>query len=154
MILSEGTISPTGDDTRGLIPCKYVIARFVPDELRDERINVGIILLALPTGEINYRFANTYERMARNWPNAHPENLRPIVSALEKEVRDIHEESNLSRLSNHFKHQLQFSEVRGVLASNAEDELNSLYRRIVDDEPSGVPSYHFEYNVQNSPSLD
>ena len=115
--------------------CKYVVARFVPDEIRDEPINVGIILHALPSKEVKHHFIESYSHLKRIWPKSDVDALRAVVNALKGQLRErIEDENYLSTMSEKFRHQLQFSDVRGVLAKDADRELTELYTRIVDME--------------------
>jgi uncharacterized protein (DUF433 family) len=121
------------------------VARFVPDEIRDEPINVGVILHAISSGEVKHHFLESYDQLEKVLPKTQVNALRVVLSALGYELKTHTEDANyLMAISQNYRHQLQFSNIRGVLTSDPETELSSLYSRMVSWEgrnasPAGVP---------------
>jgi hypothetical protein len=117
-----------------------MVLQFVPDPVRDERLNVGLILADPSTGTVELRRAAKLARIHRIDPHADLPGLSEYLDGLAEQVaslswtgRDAFE--GLVDLEEHF----QLTEARAALISP--DAVNDLFERLVGAETRrGTPS--------------
>lgn len=117
----------------GRIQCEFLLVRYVPDPVRNEFINIGVLLRDSSRPEtVAVRFTRDWARVRCADPDADIE----MLEAMETEMRRRLGESGsgatplLKTIEDSFSHQLQITEPKACLAENlpAEmDQLMSLY---------------------------
>jgi hypothetical protein len=136
------------------VQCQYTVMRFVPNMLRNECVNVGVVLQALDRPFIKARFTGRLARIRSLWPTAD----RTIVEVAQKEFRRRfrtyeHETDAqlelivsdpgpavtagdfLSHLHREYENNIQFSPPAPTVAQDSlEEELEELYRTYVAEE--------------------
>lgn len=115
------------------IPCKYIIAKYVDDEIRDEPVNVGVIIQSQENYEILSKFVTDY----RSWKlkNASAESntlLREMLMKIKEDVSSANQNEVLCKILSKYGGKLRFTEPRGTLALNLVDETESLFDRYID----------------------
>lgn len=124
--------------------CQYVVARFVPDEVRDEPINIGVILQSSSDKTSAFRFLSHFDRISMFLSGEKVSMLEAVVRGLKKELQGkALKKSFLESLSENYRHSLQFTEVRGVLSSDPKLEVDRLFNTFVSVEaPAGRIENH------------
>ncbi len=136
----------------------YHIVRYTSDLIRDEWVNIGVILFDPLTGALRLRLVeeqDEYARIRRLQPAAHEDTLRAFRDHLEdrfatflQNVRsergpDIHSGEELQKLvhewSNTLSHGLQLAPQKGVYAEDLDVELERLYAHHVAPPRRGTP---------------
>lgn len=118
---------------------RYSVVRVVPDPIRDEPVNVGVLLQDLTTGETAARFIKNVEKL-RTYTGEDVDtsavdfaltSIKDLVESppIEKDLFD--------RLSREFTQLVQFSAIAGSVASDLQYELDTLYDRFVSLESRG-----------------
>lgn len=111
------------------IPCKFFVLRYAPDAIKNEFINIGLVLLP-PTGGAQVRFTHDWSRVRCLDPEADLD----VLQALEGDLRDKLREMNgdhdfiLRRIQDSFSNALQASEFQACLAESAVAEADELAR--------------------------
>jgi hypothetical protein len=128
------------------IPCRFFVLRYAPDAIKNEFINVGLVLLP-PAGSAQVRFTRDWSRVLCLDPEADVEVLQALESDLRNELREMNGDRDLilRRIQDSFSNAIQPSEFQACLASSPveeADELARLYlerprRRQQAREPSG-----------------
>jgi hypothetical protein len=128
------------------IQCRFLILRYAPDAVKNEFINVGLVLLP-PAGSAQVRFTRDWSRVLCLDPDADVEMLQALENDLRNQLREMNgdHELILRRIQDSFSNAIQPSEFQACLASSAvaeADELARLYlerprRRQQAREPSG-----------------
>jgi hypothetical protein len=118
--------------TDNLQPCAYRILRYAPNLVRDEWVNVGVVLLD-PARRARVRViedAAEFARVRRLHPAADEGLLRALGRDFEAQcaAHAGDPESWLAKLDETLSNLLQFSPQRGVLAEDVEAELDRLFR--------------------------
>ncbi len=114
----------------------YRILRYTPNLVRDEWVNVGVIL---EDGAGERRQARLIEepgefaRVRRLHPAAEEGFLRALPSALEEMIASS---ASFAKLDGTLSNAIQFSSSRAVLAENFDAELDRLYRDHVAPPPA------------------
>lgn len=126
--------------------CRFFILRYAPDAVKNEFINVGLVLLP-PAGGAQVRFTSDWSRVLCLDPDADVEVLQALESDLRNQLREMNGDRDLilRRIQDSFSNAIQPSEFQACLASSAAaeaDELARLYlerprRRQPVREPSG-----------------
>src|SRR5579872_6214217 len=101
-----------------LRPCAYHVIRYVPNLVRDEWINVGILLVDPASNRIRRRLIEEPEefaRVRRLHPGADQELLRRLAGEFEAQLANGDASSGLARLENTLSNAIQLSPKTGVL---------------------------------------
>jgi Protein of unknown function (DUF3037) len=120
---------------------RYRVLRYTPNLVRDEWVNVGVLLEEIE-GATPRRDARFIEedaeiaRVRRIHPGADESLLRALGSDFDARLRSPAAASDLEKLDQTLSNVLQFSPARGLLAENFDDELERLYREHVARPPS------------------
>lgn len=116
----------------------YTVSRFVPNQIRDEAVNIGIIAVDPDTGRTSHRFRDDLWRLKGRCPRADVESLEGIVKSLR--IGDMPGGvDDLGRMADEHTHSLQFTEPHGALAPTLEDALQMLYGMYVGEAGALAP---------------
>jgi hypothetical protein len=128
------------------LQCRFFVLRYAPDAVKNEFINVGLVLLP-PAGGAQVRFTRDWSRVLCLDPEADVEMLQALENDLRNQLREMNGDHDLllRRMQDSFSNAIQPSEFQACLASSAvaeADELARLYlerprRRQQAREPSG-----------------
>ncbi|MGZ4889786.1 MAG: DUF3037 domain-containing protein [Candidatus Angelobacter sp.] len=111
------------------LQCRFFVLRYAPDAVKNEFINVGLVLLP-PAGGAQVRFTRDWSRVLCLDPEADVE----MLQALEKDLRDQLREMNgdhdliLRRIQDSFSNAIQPSEFQACLAASPMAEADELAR--------------------------
>ncbi len=124
-----------------LIPCEFFLIRYVPDVVKGEFTNIGVLLreAAAPAGTPRLRFTRDWSRVRC----MHADADIALLEALEAEMldrlqTDLHLSPSayprplLAALTDSLSNSIQISEPRACLAENLQVELDQLMRLYVD----------------------
>jgi len=120
---------------------RYRVLRYTPNLVRDEWVNVGV-LLEEAEGAAPRRDARFIEedaeiaRVRRIHPGADESLLRALGADFDSRLRSPAATTDLEKLDQTLSNVLQFSPARALLAENFDDELERLYREHVARPPS------------------
>ncbi len=131
----------------------YSVVRFVPHPVRDEAINVGIVMSAESGQHVHHRFAKAFrkkiaaiapdldpraaERALADFRLRFPEDFgQPAIDTLPEALT----KDRLEELSGQFGFQMQFTPPRPVLVVEASQTLDQLYREFVGGLPAPAPA--------------
>lgn len=104
--------------------CRFFLLRYVPDAIKNEFVNIGLVLLP-PKGRPELRFARDWSRVQALDPQADTELLEAFRNQLNGEGD---QEWILKRIEDSFSNVLQASEARGCLTSSPAEEADQLAR--------------------------
>jgi hypothetical protein len=122
--------------------CEFNLIRYVPDVVKGEFVNIGVVLREADTGSL------AEVRFTRDWARVRCVDAGADVALLESLEQEIGErlrmgvsardpKSVLEVLEDSLSNSVQISEARGTLAENMTTELEQLMRMYV--EPLKVP---------------
>jgi hypothetical protein len=111
---------------------EFFLLRYVPDAVKDEFVNVGVVMLESSTngeGFADARFTHDWRRVRCLDPQADIE----MLEALERDIRgQLHEARNrealLRKLDDSFSNLIQVSPTKACLAQEPEKEMETLAR--------------------------
>src|SRR6476659_1145995 len=111
------------------IQCRFFVLRYAPDAVKNEFINVGLVLLP-PAGSAQVRFTRDWSRVLCLHPEADVEMLQALENDLRNQLREMNGDHDLilRRIQDSFSNALQPSEFKACLASSAVDEADELAR--------------------------
>ena len=78
------------------IQCRFFILRYAPDAVKNEFINVGLVLLP-PAGSAQVRFTRDWSRVLCLDPEADVEMLQALESDLRNQLREMNGDHDLIR---------------------------------------------------------
>src|SRR5271156_4482768 len=112
---------------------RYRILRYVPDLVRDEWVNVGVLLEETRGSRHAMRLIEEPRELARIrrlHPDADEDLLRSLPVEFDVRMRgpDTEVSSYLEKLEQNLSNALQFSPQRALLAESFDQELDRLYR--------------------------
>lgn len=112
-------------------PCSYWVVRYLPSVVRDEWVNVGILLYDPAEGRLHWRFIEEdaeYGRVRRLHPNADETLLRSLGNYFEAEVATTGDPlERLHQLEQTLANVVQLSGQHGLFAEDPGAELDRLY---------------------------
>jgi Protein of unknown function (DUF3037) len=120
---------------------RYRVLRYTPNLVRDEWVNVGVLLEEVD-GATARRAARLIEedaeilRVRRLHPGADEGLLRALAADFDARLRSPAAAADLEKLDQTLSNVLQFSPARALLAENFDDELDRLYREHVARPPA------------------
>jgi Protein of unknown function (DUF3037) len=120
--------------------CAYRILRYTPNLVRDEWVNIGVLLFDPGTGERRLRLIeeqDEYNRVRRLHPQADEALLRALRDDLEDRFRSVSIDGSnggtanwqwlLGKWDDTLSHALQLAPQKGALATDLDAELERLY---------------------------
>jgi hypothetical protein len=111
------------------IQCRFFVLRYAPDAVKNEFINVGLVLLP-PAGSAQVRFTRDWSRVLCLDPEADVEMLQALENDLRNQLREMNGDHDLilRRIQDSFSNAIQPSEFQACLASSAVTEADELAR--------------------------
>jgi hypothetical protein len=111
------------------VQCRFFILRYAPDAVKNEFINVGLVLLP-PAGGAQVRFTRDWSRVLCLDPDADMEMLQALESDLRSQLREMNGDHDLilRRIQDSFSNAIQPSEFQACLAASAVAEADELAR--------------------------
>jgi hypothetical protein len=109
--------------------CRFFVLRYAPDAVKNEFINVGLVLLP-PAGSAQVRFTRDWSRVLCLDPDADVEMLQALENDLRNQLREMNGDRDLilRRIQDSFSNAIQPSEFQACLAASAVDEADELAR--------------------------
>jgi hypothetical protein len=114
----------------GLKQFEFFVLRYVPDAVKQEFVNFGVALYepgAIANGFGGVRVTRDWRRVRCHDPQVDIEMLEAVVADIRQCLLDpVQREGMLRRLLDPFSNLIQISTTQGVLAEDAEEELEIL----------------------------
>lgn len=112
--------------------CRFFLLRYAPNAVRDEFVNIGLVLVA-PQAPPELRFSKDWSRVRALDPQADTE----LLDAFRKEITaesgsDETRERVLGRIEDSFSNVLQISEYKACLTAAPQKEADELARIYLD----------------------
>ena len=107
----------------------FVVARFVPDLVKNEPVNVGILARDSETGETDGRFIDDFRALSKRHPEANIGALKEVLGSFSADVGTP--EDYLEDICRNNACQLRFTEPRAVESGRVADAVQALYARYV-----------------------
>jgi len=111
------------------VQCRFFILRYSPDAVKNEFINVGLVLLP-PAGGAQVRFTRDWSRVLCLDPEADVEMLQALESDLRSQLHEMNGDRDLilRRIQDSFSNAIQPSEFKACLAVSPVTEADELAR--------------------------
>lgn len=120
-----------------LQPCAYHVVRYQPNLIRDEWINIGVLLLEPSTGRVRQRWLEEpadFARLRRLHPAADEELLLRLPAAFDREFagRQMEAEAIVEKFDQTLSNAVQLSPRKGLLSHDPDAELDRLFHEQVE----------------------
>ncbi|MCH7648862.1 MAG: DUF3037 domain-containing protein [Thaumarchaeota archaeon] len=115
------------------IPCKYSIVKYVADEVRDEPINIGVVLQAKDNQFNNCQFITRFNKIRT--AEEQPSFLKHVI---EKIKHENSKELGINELANKYNGKIRLSLPRVTITNNLEKEVELLFNRFVSIEQESI----------------
>ena len=121
-----------------LQPCSYHVVRYQPNLLRDEWVNIGVLLLDPASGRVHQRWLEEpadLARLRRLHPGADEELLLRLPEEFERQLGGpavSDPGAVLEKFDQTLSNAVQFSPRKGLLASDPDAELERVFREQVE----------------------
>ena len=115
-----------------LNPCAYHVIRYIPNLIRDEWVNIGVVIHDPGAGRYRVRLIeeeSEFARLRRLHPAADETLLRGVAPFLEDSLTSHRGElaAWMAKLDQTLSNAVQFSPQKGLLAADLDAELDRLY---------------------------
>ena len=111
----------------------YAVSRFVPNPIRNEAVNIGVIVVDAETGRTAHKFRHNLRALKPRCPGADIESLEKMVGSFH--VGDMPGgASDLKRLAHGHTNLLQFTPPRAVVAPSLEDSLRRAFETYIGED--------------------
>ncbi len=139
------------------LPCAYQVVRYTPNLVRDEWVNIGIVLFDPASGRVLQRLMEEqgdFARVRKLHPNADESLLRRLPEEFETQLASGNGASTgqpleqLARLTQTLSNAVQLSPQKGLLADDLDAELDRLYHDHV--EPPRFSRTFEDLSTRNS----
>lgn len=111
----------------------YTVSRFVPDPIRNEPVNIGVIVVDAETGETARRFMRSLRGLRPRCPGADLKSLEEMVRSFR--VSDMPGGAeDLKCLAQGYTNLLQFTPPRAVAAPTLEDSLQRAFEAYIGED--------------------
>jgi hypothetical protein len=120
-----------------LQPCAYHVVRYQPNLLRDEWVNIGVLLFDPSAGRVRQRWleeAADLTRLRRMHPAADEELLLRLPAEFEQQFagREMDAAAILEKFDQTLSNAVQLSPRKGLLARDPDAELERVFREQVE----------------------
>jgi hypothetical protein len=124
-------------DETTLNPCAYHVVRYQPNLIRDEWVNIGVLLLDPATGRVRQRWLDEpadLVRLRRMHPAADEELLLRLPAEFERQFagREMDAEAILEKFDDTLSNAVQLAPRKGLLSRDPEAELDRIFREQVE----------------------
>jgi hypothetical protein len=115
--------------------CEFFLLRYVPDAVRDEFINIGVVLLEDPNGFAGVRLTRDWRRVRCLDPAADIEMLEAMEAEIRERLRAGGEDREriLHVLNSSFSNTVQVTASKGCLTDSPEKEIDRLAEMYVEN---------------------
>jgi hypothetical protein len=115
---------------------EFFLLRYVPDALREEFVNIGVVVREPASGESTARFAPDWKRVRCLDPDADTEVLDALVRDLQQKLAHAADRATLLRaMQDSFSSAIRVSPEQGVLAASLDDEARRLAQMYLENPP-------------------
>ena len=120
------------------IPCEFHLIRYVPDTVKNEFVNIGVLLREAADARLSYvRFTRDWSRVKCMDPDVDTGLLEALEAEIQQRLNVENSDNKTSgammrTLEESFSNGLQMSEGRGCLAESVALELEELMRMYVE----------------------
>lgn len=123
-------------------PCEFYLVRYVPDALRGEFVNVGVLLRDAGTGAVRVKFTTDWARVRCADPDADIEMLEALEQEIGLRLCEDRDDTPyvLQTLEDTLSNGLQITQAKACLAESIPIELDRLMKLYVEPrkrEPAG-----------------
>jgi hypothetical protein len=125
-----------------LQPCAYHVVRYQPNLIRDEWVNIGVLVLDPSSGRVRQRWLDEpadLARLRRMHPAADEELLLRLPAEFDRQFagREMDAAAILEKFDETLSNALQLSPRKGVLARDPDAELDRIFREQVEPVREG-----------------
>lgn len=111
----------------------YAVSRFVPDPIRNEPVNIGVIVVDTETGKTDRRFLRNLRSLRPRCPGADLKFLESVIRSIR--VADMPGgTADLEDLARRHTNSLQFTPPRAVVAPSLEDSLQIAFKAYIGED--------------------
>ncbi len=120
-----------------LLPCAYHVVRYQPNLIRDEWVNIGVLLFDPGSGRVRQRWLDDpadLARLRRLHPAADEELLLRLPAEFDRQFagRTLDAETILAKFDETLSNALQLSPRKGVLSRDPDSELDRVFQEQVE----------------------
>lgn len=115
-------------------PCEFFLVRYVPDPIRGEYVNVGVLLRDAGGGSAEVRFTRDWSRVRCADPDADIDMLEALEQEIARRLMEHREDTPyvLKTLEDTLSNGLQITEAKACLAESIPAELDRLVQMYVE----------------------
>src|SRR5438445_3097603 len=114
---------------------EYVVAKLIPDFVKDEPVNIGVLVHEKNSDKSIGRFIDDFSEIKRRNPEININALRRILEGYQGK-HEVNSQDYLYRLSKDCIYSLRFTGVCGKKADNPEQAIKELFEEYISIKPT------------------
>ena len=117
--------------------CEFFLIRYVPDLIKNEPVNIGLVMLDSDGGErfAGVRFASNFDRVRCLAANADLEMIQALSEDIRQKLASASDRQQMLRIIQDFSNTLQISETRGCQTESPQQEIEKLAELYLESVP-------------------
>jgi hypothetical protein len=122
--------------------CEFFLLRYVPDAVKDEFVNVGVVLVEPGGAYADVRFTRDWKRVRCLDPDADVETLEGLEQEIKERMLEgaASQEWLLQRMQDSFSNAIRLTPAKAVLADSPQEEIARLAEMYLERAKRGVRS--------------
>lgn len=110
----------------------YIVARFIPDIVKNEPINIGVLVQS-EKNKVEGKFIENFRSLGQRYKDVNVKALQGILDTLRGEY-EVSSYEYLTQVAKDFQYQLVFSKPTSVVAASHKQALEELYNSFISIE--------------------
>jgi len=118
--------------------CEFFLIRYVPDLIKNEPVNIGLVMLDSDGGErfAGVRFASNFDRVRCLAANADLEMIQALSEDIRQKLASASDRQQMLRIIQDFSNTLQISETCGCQTESPQQEIEKLAELYLESVPA------------------
>ena len=118
--------------------CEFFLLRYVPDAVKDEFVNIGVVMLEADAGFADIRLTRDWRRARCLDPDVDVEMLEAVGRDLRARLADVQDrDAVVAKLQDSLSNTIQLSVVKGCLTDDPRKEIEELASMYLETKRAG-----------------
>jgi len=118
--------------------CEFFLLRYVPDAVKDEFVNIGVVMVEADAGFADIRLTRDWRRVRCLDPDVDVEMLEAVGREIQARLADVQDRDGLvTKLQDSLSNSIQLSVAMGCLTDDPQKEMEELASMYLETKRAG-----------------